>query len=73
MSVPRRSMGRRMTVTSSETHDSGDRISVLWRGAGSSKSAAANRRFDPLVKALADLGVTAESVLHADDAIPEMR
>jgi len=60
-------------VTSSETHDSGGRIGILWRGDRNDKSAAANRLFVSLAKAFAELGVTAEPVLYADDAIPQVR
>src|SRR5262245_56853997 len=49
-----------------------ERIGILWRG-DRDASASTNRLFDPLAKALADLGVTAVPVPFAEDAIPEVR
>ncbi len=60
-------------MTSSEARDSGGRIGILWRGDRRNKSAAANRLYDPLAKALGEFGVNAEPVVYADDAISEVR
>jgi len=47
-------------------------IGILWR-ADRGTAVGANPLFDPLAKAFAELGVAAEPVLYADDAISEVR
>jgi uncharacterized protein DUF6815 len=49
------------------------RIGVLWRGDRRRDSSAGNPLFEPLAKALAAAGITAEPVLFAEDAISEAR
>ena len=48
-------------------------IGILWRGDRRDPGAASNRLFEPLAKQLAALGVTAEPVVYADDALSEVR
>jgi len=48
-------------------------IGILWRGDRRDPAVASNRLFEPLAKQLAALGVAAEPVLYADDAVPEVR
>jgi hypothetical protein len=47
-------------------------IGILWR-ADRGTAGGANPLFDPLAKAFAELGIEAEPVRYADDAVPEVR
>jgi len=49
------------------------RIGILWRGNRKDKAAPAHRLFDPLAKSFADLGIVAEPIVFADDAVTQVR
>lgn len=49
------------------------RIGILWRGDRRAESTAGNRLFEPLAKAFAAHGVTAEPVPFSEEAIAEIR
>jgi len=57
-----------------QTHVSGDRIGILWRGErGAEPSERATTVLGPLFDAFAELGVATERIVYADDAIDEVR